>query len=84
MASQDAFDPHTFLAHVGAGRTLATHRRQSPIFAQGDVADAVFYIQRGQVKLTVEEGSLLSRTGGCSTLVDDRPLVAPVGCRRER
>jgi CRP/FNR family cyclic AMP-dependent transcriptional regulator len=53
MASQDAFDPHTFLAHVGAGRTLATHRRQSPIFAQGDVADAVFYIQRGQVKLTV-------------------------------
>ena len=44
MASQDAFDPHTFLAHVGAGRTLATLRRQSPIFAQGDVADAVFYI----------------------------------------
>ncbi len=53
MASQDAFDPHTFLAHVGAGRTLATHRRQSPIVAQGDVADAVFYIQRGQVQLTV-------------------------------
>lgn len=53
MVSQDAFDPHTFLAHVGAGRTLATHRQQSPIFAQGDVADAVFYIQRGQVKLTV-------------------------------
>ena len=56
MVSQDAFDPHTFLAHVGAGRTLATHRRQSPIFAQGDVADAVFDIQRGQVQLTVEEG----------------------------
>jgi CRP/FNR family transcriptional regulator, cyclic AMP receptor protein len=53
MVSQDAFDPHTFLAHVGAGRTLATHRWQSPIFAQGDVADAVFYIQRGQVKFTV-------------------------------
>jgi CRP-like cAMP-binding protein len=52
QASQDAFDPHTFLAHVGASRTLATHRRQSPIFAQGDVADAVFYIRRGQVKLT--------------------------------
>jgi CRP/FNR family transcriptional regulator, cyclic AMP receptor protein len=53
MASQDSFDPHTFLAHVGAGRTLATYRPQSPIFAQGDAADAVFYIQRGQVKLTV-------------------------------
>jgi CRP/FNR family transcriptional regulator, cyclic AMP receptor protein len=53
MTSQDAFDPHTFLAHVGAGRTLASYRPQSPIFAQGDVADAVFYIQRGQVQLTV-------------------------------
>src|SRR5687768_13596610 len=53
MASQDAFDPHTFLARIGAGRTLATYRPHSPIFAQGDVADAVFYIQGGQVKLTV-------------------------------
>jgi CRP/FNR family transcriptional regulator, cyclic AMP receptor protein len=56
MASQDACDPHTLFSHVGAGRTLATHRRESPIFAQGDVANAVFYIQRGQVQLTVEEG----------------------------
>jgi CRP/FNR family transcriptional regulator, cyclic AMP receptor protein len=53
MTSQDAFDPHTFLAHIGAGRTLAPYRQHSPIFAQGDVADAVFYIQSGQVKLTV-------------------------------
>ncbi len=53
MTSHDAFDPHTFLAHIGAGRTLATHRQHSLIFAQGDVADAVFYIQRGQVQLTV-------------------------------
>jgi CRP-like cAMP-binding protein len=53
MASQDAFDPHTFLAHIGAGRTITAYRQHSPIFAQGDVADAVFYIQRGQVKLTV-------------------------------
>jgi CRP/FNR family transcriptional regulator, cyclic AMP receptor protein len=53
MASQDAFDPHMFLAHIGAGRTIATYRPRSPIFAQGDVADAVFYIQHGQVKLTV-------------------------------
>jgi hypothetical protein len=79
MASQDAFDPHTYLAHVGAGRTLATHRRQSPIFAQSDVAPAVFSIQCGPVQLTVEEGSLFLRTGGGSTLVGDRPLVAPVG-----
>ena len=46
-------DPHTFLANVGTGRTIVTYPQQSPIFAQGDVADAVFYIQDGQVKLTV-------------------------------
>jgi CRP-like cAMP-binding protein len=53
MASQDAFDPQTFLAHIGAGRTVTAYRPQSSIFVQGDVADAVFYIQRGQVQLTV-------------------------------
>ena len=53
MAFQDLFDPHMFLAYIGAGRTIAVYRQHSPIFAQGDVADAVFYIQRGQVKLTV-------------------------------
>jgi CRP/FNR family transcriptional regulator, cyclic AMP receptor protein len=53
MTSQDSFDPHTFLAHIGAGRTIEPYRQESPIFAQGDAADAVFYIQSGQVKLTV-------------------------------
>jgi CRP/FNR family cyclic AMP-dependent transcriptional regulator len=53
MAPQPAFDPHTFLAKVGAGRTLVAYPAQRPIFAQGDTADAVFYIQDGQVKLTV-------------------------------
>jgi CRP-like cAMP-binding protein len=53
MTSQDSFDPHTFLTHIGVGSTIATYRQHSPIFAQGDMADAVFYIQSGQVKLTV-------------------------------
>jgi CRP/FNR family transcriptional regulator, cyclic AMP receptor protein len=53
MAPQDAFDPHTFLAKVGAGRMLVACRAQRPIFAQGEAADAVFYLQEGQVKLTV-------------------------------
>ena len=48
MAPQDAFDPHTFLAQIGAGRTIVAYRPHSPIFAQGDVADAVFYIQTGR------------------------------------
>jgi CRP/FNR family transcriptional regulator, cyclic AMP receptor protein len=53
MASRHTFDPHTFLAKVGTGRTLVACPKQSPIFAQGDAADAVFYIHEGQVKLSV-------------------------------
>jgi CRP/FNR family cyclic AMP-dependent transcriptional regulator len=53
MAPQHPFDPHTFLAKVGAGRTLVACQAQRPIFAQGEAADAVFYLQEGQVKLTV-------------------------------
>jgi CRP-like cAMP-binding protein len=48
-----AFDPKRFLAKVGAGRNGAKFPPASLIFAQGDPANAVFYIQEGQVKLTV-------------------------------
>jgi CRP/FNR family cyclic AMP-dependent transcriptional regulator len=53
MAHQHSFDPQTFLAHIGAGRTIVAGRAQSSIFSQGSAADAVFYIQEGKVKLTV-------------------------------
>jgi CRP-like cAMP-binding protein len=47
------FDPNTFLATIGEGRkTLAVSKKQV-IYTQGDAADAVFYIQKGKVKLTV-------------------------------
>ncbi len=48
-----SFDPKTFLANVGEGKTIAKHRKGDVIFSQGDAADAVFYIQKGKVKLTV-------------------------------
>jgi CRP/FNR family transcriptional regulator, cyclic AMP receptor protein len=43
---------------VNGGRTLSTYRMGKVIFSQGDSADAVFYIQKGQIKITVvsEEG----------------------------
>jgi len=47
------FDPNTFLATIGNGRKSARFRRKQGIFAQGDDADAVFYIQEGRVRLTV-------------------------------
>jgi CRP-like cAMP-binding protein len=47
------FDVKAFLATVDGGRTLSSYRNEEAIFSQGDPADAVFYIQKGQVKLTV-------------------------------
>jgi CRP/FNR family transcriptional regulator, cyclic AMP receptor protein len=47
------FDPHAFLATIGEGRKLVLFPKKQRIFAQGDPADAVFYIQTGKVKLTV-------------------------------
>jgi CRP-like cAMP-binding protein len=48
-----AFDPEAFLAKVGKGRTLADYKKNQRVFSQGDHADAIFYIQKGKVKLTV-------------------------------
>jgi CRP-like cAMP-binding protein len=48
-----SFDPKAFLANVGEGKAIAKYRKGSVVFSQGEAADAVFYIQKGQVKLTV-------------------------------
>jgi CRP-like cAMP-binding protein len=47
------FAPKTFLATVGPGTTLLQSAKRQLIFSQGDAADAVFYVQTGQVALTV-------------------------------
>jgi CRP/FNR family cyclic AMP-dependent transcriptional regulator len=51
--SLQAFDPELFLAKVSTGKTAIQYRNKEIIFAQGDLANAVFYIQKGRVKLTV-------------------------------
>jgi CRP/FNR family transcriptional regulator, cyclic AMP receptor protein len=48
-----SFDPKRFLAKVGEGKTISKYRKDQIVFSQGQVADAVFYIQQGKVKLTV-------------------------------
>ena len=45
--------PRTLLTKVSEGRSVASYRSKQVIFSQGDPADAVFYIQKGRVKLTV-------------------------------
>ena len=47
------FDPKSFLAKVGEGRSIDTYHKDQIVFSQGDPADAVFYIQKGKVKVTV-------------------------------
>jgi CRP/FNR family transcriptional regulator, cyclic AMP receptor protein len=50
---EDTFDPRTFLGRVGAGKTVERYARNQTIYSQGDVADEVFFIQNGKVKVTV-------------------------------
>ena len=57
------FDPSTFLATIGEGRKSLTVSRKQGIFTQGDEADAVFYIQKGKVRLSV-----VSKTGKEATI----------------
>ena len=47
------FDPKGFLTKADAGRSVSTYRKNQAVFTQGDPADAVFYIDKGQIKLTV-------------------------------
>jgi CRP/FNR family transcriptional regulator, cyclic AMP receptor protein len=48
-----SFDPKTFLAKVGEGKTISEYQKDQIVFSQGDDGDAVFYIQKGEIKLTV-------------------------------
>jgi CRP/FNR family transcriptional regulator, cyclic AMP receptor protein len=47
------FDPAAFLAKAGEGKTVTTYRKGQVVFAQSDAADAIFYVQKGKLKLTV-------------------------------
>src|ERR1700723_100576 len=49
----DTFDPKSFLAKVGTGKKILEFHKNQHVFEQGYVADTVFYIQKGKVKLTV-------------------------------
>jgi CRP/FNR family cyclic AMP-dependent transcriptional regulator len=51
--AKTTFDPKTFLAKVGTGKTILRFEKNQRVFEQGDVADSVFYLQKGRVKLTV-------------------------------
>jgi CRP/FNR family transcriptional regulator, cyclic AMP receptor protein len=64
-------DPHKLLAQYGAGRTTADYQKNQNIFVQDQVADTVFFIQKGRVKATVmsEHGQ-----GGCRRYTQRRTI----------
>src|ERR1700745_3529653 len=47
------FDPAAFLAKAGEGKTVTTYRKAQVVFPQPDREDAIFYVQKGKLKLTV-------------------------------
>ncbi|MGE5056223.1 MAG: Crp/Fnr family transcriptional regulator [Acidobacteriota bacterium] len=57
------FDPKTFLSTIDGGRKISTFSKKQAVFVQGDSSDAVFYIQKGKVRLTV-----VSKTGKEATI----------------
>jgi CRP/FNR family transcriptional regulator, cyclic AMP receptor protein len=52
-AGAPLFDPAVFLATAAVGRDISKYAKKDVIFAQGDGADAVFYIKKGKVKVAV-------------------------------
>ena len=53
IAGNGKFDPAVFLETAASGRLISTHAKKDVLFAQGEVADSIFYIKKGKVKVTV-------------------------------
>jgi len=52
-ATKEGFDPRAFLSRAGPGITIEKYPKNQKIFSQGDAADAVYFVQKGKVKITV-------------------------------
>jgi CRP/FNR family transcriptional regulator, cyclic AMP receptor protein len=53
METNPPFEPQTLLAKANGGRTISTYRRNQIIFSQGELADSIFYVHEGELKLAV-------------------------------
>jgi CRP/FNR family cyclic AMP-dependent transcriptional regulator len=56
--AKSGFNPQTFLAKLGTGKAISKYCKDQTVFAQGDAADTIFYIQKGKIKVfvTSEQG----------------------------
>jgi CRP/FNR family cyclic AMP-dependent transcriptional regulator len=48
-----AFDPELFLTTLDGGRRVSYVQKDGPVFEQGQPADALFYVQKGKIKILV-------------------------------
>jgi CRP/FNR family transcriptional regulator, cyclic AMP receptor protein len=53
MSLATKFDAAAFLTSAGLGRRIVRVKAKQFLFAQGNPADSVFYLQKGRAKLTV-------------------------------
>jgi CRP/FNR family transcriptional regulator, cyclic AMP receptor protein len=51
--ARNGFNPKAFLAKVGTGKKISKFSKDQIVFAQGDIADTIFYLQKGKVKIVV-------------------------------
>jgi CRP-like cAMP-binding protein len=50
---ETVFDPKAFLAKAGLGRKIVDLNKNEAAFVQGDPADAIYYVQKGRLRVTV-------------------------------
>jgi CRP/FNR family cyclic AMP-dependent transcriptional regulator len=55
--SSGSFDPQVFLDTAGVARKVVEYRRNESIYSQGDAAETVMYVQKGEVRFSVVNGS---------------------------
>ena len=80
------FNPKVFLAKVGDGRSIARYSKGQTVFLQGDPADAVFFIQKGKVKVTVvsEQGKeAVVAILGANEFFGEACLAGQIAARRD-
>ena len=74
-AAKNEFNPTVFLAKVGTGKTISNFRKDQVIFGQGDIADKVFYIQKGKVKIVVTSDQARKRLSELSNPISSSAKV---------
>jgi len=69
--NKKSFDVDAFLNTVDGGKSVANYQKNRKVFAQGDAADSVFYLQEGRVKISVV--SALGKESGPRSPSEGRP-----------